>query len=141
MDEQANIRDYRQRQAILKQPLSISWQVTTEGPKITIQDQKWEILLDSSHYLLSFKLHYMVASGLSADRPWCDSPVPQHSKGALLDQVTVKAIWEHSGSRDQDVARSWKQPSEDGALWSQRDGHGHNVHPENCCSWVDQLRK
>lgn len=66
MDEQANIRDYRQRQAILKQPLSISWQVTTEGPKITIQDQ---ILLDSSHYLLSFKLHYMVASGLSADRP------------------------------------------------------------------------
>lgn len=69
MDEQANIRDYRQRQAILKQPLSISWQVTAEGPKITIQDQKWEILLDSSHYLLSFKLHYMVASGLSADRP------------------------------------------------------------------------
>ncbi len=41
----------------------------------------------------------MIASRSSADlsaaHPWCESPVPPHTKGALLDWdlVTVEAIW------------------------------------------------
>ncbi len=35
------------------------------------------------------------AADLSAAHPWCESPVPPHPKGALLDWdlVTVEAIW------------------------------------------------
>ncbi len=39
--------------------------------------------------------HHAVAADLSAAHPWCESPVPPHPKGALLDWdlVTVEPIW------------------------------------------------
>ncbi len=39
--------------------------------------------------------HHTVAADLSAAPPWCESPVPPHPKGALLDWdlVTVEVIW------------------------------------------------
>ncbi len=83
--------------------------------------------------------HHAVAADLSAAHPWCESPVPPHPKGALLDWdlVTVEAIWvKWTNCHVQETSLRWfelcdmvhypagSSHQKMGILSSKRDGHG-----------------